>query len=215
LDNNKKIKQEINKYALSMSTSSAKLSAFMKLVATFIAICCVVSTSNGAEFSDDISTNDLDRNLRSAVSHYLRGGRASATSHYLRGRRSNGLVLLSNGDNEDIDTQEDVNPLYERGLRNSISHFLRGRRSNPVNHFLRGKKAAPSGYNHFLRGGRAGVNHFLRGRKAGVNHFLRGRKSTVNHFLRGKKSLPEDDETMDSSLAYEEPSDMKSYDILY
>ena len=65
-------------------------------------------------------------------------------------------------------------------------------RSNPVNHFLRGKKAAPSGYNHFLRGGRAGVNHFLRGRKAGVNHFLRGRKSTVNHFLRGKKSLPAD-----------------------
>ena len=65
-------------------------------------------------------------------------------------------------------------------------------RSNPVNHFLRGKKAATSGYNHFLRGGRAGVNHFLRGRKAGVNHFLRGRKSTVNHFLRGKKSLPAD-----------------------
>ena len=63
-------------------------------------------------------------------------------------------------------------------------------RSNPVNHFLRGKKAAPSGFNHFLRGGRAGVNHFLRGRKAGVNHFLRGRKSTVNHFLRGKKSIP-------------------------
>ena len=62
-------------------------------------------------------------------------------------------------------------------------------RSKPVNHFLRGKKEAASGFNHFLRGGRAGVNHFLRGRKAeGVNHFLRGRKSAVNHFLRGKKS---------------------------
>ena len=63
-------------------------------------------------------------------------------------------------------------------------------RASPVNHFLRGRKdAAPSGFNHFLRGGRAGVNHFLRGRRAGVvNHFLRGRKSTVNHFLRGKKA---------------------------
>jgi len=200
-----------------MYTSSPKLSTFMKLVATFIAICCVVSTSNGAEIPDDISTNDLDRNLRSAVSHYLRGGRASATSHYLRGRRADGLVdsWFSNENNEDADAQEEENPLYERGLRNSISHFLRGRRSNPVNHFLRGKKAAPSGYNHFLRGGRAGVNHFLRGRKAGVNHFLRGRKSTVNHFLRGKKSLPADDEVMDSSLAYEEPSDMKSIDLMY
>ena len=66
-------------------------------------------------------------------------------------------------------------------------------RSNPVNHFLRGKKAAPSGFNHFLRGGRSGVNHFLRGRKAGVvNHFLRGRKSAVNHYLRGKKSSSPD-----------------------
>ena len=61
-------------------------------------------------------------------------------------------------------------------------------RAVPVNHLLRGKKAeAPSGFNHFLRGGRAGVNHFLRGRRGAVNHFLRGRKSAVNHFLRGKK----------------------------
>ena len=78
-------------------------------------------------------TYSCHRNLRSAVSHYLRGGRASATSHYLRGRRSDGLVdtlneLYSNGDIEDVDAQEDENPLYERGLRNSISHFLRGRR---------------------------------------------------------------------------------------
>merc|ERR1719322_1689431 len=150
-----------------MYTSSAKSSAFIKIVATFIAVCCIFSTSNGAEIPDDISTIDLDRNLRSAASHYLRG------------RRSDGLVdtlneLYSNGDVEDVDAQEHENPLYQRGLRNSISHFLRGRRSNPVNHFLRGKKAAPSGFNHFLRGGRAGVNHFLRGRKAGVNHFLRG-----------------------------------------
>jgi len=190
----------------------------MKAVATFFAICCVFSTSNGAEITDGISTSDLDRNLRSAVSHYLRGGRASATSHYLRGRRSDGLAdsLYFNGDIEDVDAQEDENPLYERGLRNSISHFLRGRRSNPVNHFLRGKKAAPSGYNHFLRGGRAGVNHFLRGRKAGVNHFLRGRKSTVNHFLRGKKSLPADEGQMDSNLVYEEqPFDVNQIEILY
>merc|ERR1712018_262720 len=190
----------------------------MKAVATFFAICCVFSTSNGAEITDGISTSDLDRNLRSAVSHYLRGGRASATSHYLRGRRSDGLAdsLYFNGNIEDVDAQEDENPLYERGLRNSISHFLRGRRSNPVNHFLRGKKAASSGYNHFLRGGkRAGVNHFLRGRKAGVNHFLRGRKSTVNHFLRGKKSIPTYEGLFDSSLTYEEPFDVKQFDSLY
>jgi len=149
-----------------MYTSSAKSSAFIKIVATFIAVCCIFSTSNGAEIPDDISTIDLDRNLRSAVSHYLRGGRASATSHYLRGRRSDGLVNTS-------------------------------------------------GFNHFLRGGRAGVNHFLRGRKAGVNHFLRGRKSTVNHFLRGKKSLPVDDGQMDSTMEYEEPSDIQAIDILY
>ena len=68
--------------------------------------------------------------MRSAVSHYLRGGRASATSHYLRGRRADGLAgsQYFNGDIEDVEAQEDENPLYERGLRNSIGHFLRGRR---------------------------------------------------------------------------------------
>jgi hypothetical protein len=122
---------------------------------------------------------------------------------------------LSSGDIQDLEA-DDEDPVYQRGLRNSISHFLRGRRSNPVNHFLRGKKAAPSGFNHFLRGGRAGVNHFLRGRKAGVvNHFLRGRKSAVNHFLRGKKSSPEAEAT-DSGLSYEEePMDLRQMDILY
>jgi hypothetical protein len=192
----------------------------MKIVAVLVAICCIVSTSTGAKITDDIATNDFDRNLRSAVSHFLRGGRAApGTSHYLRGRRANGLVLVDSVDGsieDGIEAEDEDDSIYQRGLRNSISHFLRGRRSNPVNHFLRGKKAAPSGFNHFLRGGRGGVNHFLRGRKAGVvNHFLRGRKSSVNHFLRGKKSTL-DDELTDSGMAFEEePSELREIDALY
>ena len=60
------------------------------------------------------------RNLRSAVSHFLRGGRsAPGASHFLRGRKD-----LDDGELAD----EDEDP-YLRGLRgNSISHFLRGRR---------------------------------------------------------------------------------------
>lgn len=201
-----------------MYTSSTKLSTFMKIVAVFVAFCCIVSTTNGARVTDDIGTNDFDRNLRSAVSHFLRGGRASpGTSHYLRGRRAMGIVIPEDEDIEDsIEAEDEGDSIYQRGLRNSISHFLRGRRSNPVNHFLRGKKAPPSGFNHFLRGGRSGVNHFLRGRKAGVvNHFLRGRKSAVNHYLRGKKSSP-DEELAESGLAYEEePSEWKQIDELY
>jgi len=189
----------------------------MKIVAILVVICCIVSTSTGVEVTDDTSTNDFDRNLRSSVSHFLRGGRASpGTSHFLRGRRAYGLVnsWLTNNGNEDVE-EEDEEPLYQRGLRNSISHFLRGRKSSKsANHFLRGKKdVASSGFNHFLRGGRAGVNHFLRGRKAG-NHFLRGRKSGVNHFLRGKKSSPED--LSNENVAYEEePSDENQMYSLY
>ena len=70
------------------------------------------------------------RYLRSSVSHFLRGGRApSGTSHFLRGRRSYGLVnaWLTNNGNEDIE-EEDEDPIYQRGVRNSVSHFLRGRR---------------------------------------------------------------------------------------
>ena len=60
------------------------------------------------------------RNLRSAVSHFLRGGRsAPGASHFLRGRKD--------VDDEELG-DEDEDP-YLRGLRgNSISHFLRGRR---------------------------------------------------------------------------------------
>lgn len=173
-----------------MYTHSSKLSILLKVVAIFVFICCAISTSTGAEISDDVGSNSMDRNLRSSVSHFLRGGRAPGTSHFLRGRRSNGYGLEPSGLNID-DNEDDEDVLYQRGLRDSISHFLRGRRATPVNHFLRGRKGAtPSGFNHFLRGGRAGVNHFLRGRRGAVNHFLRGRKSAVNHFLRGKKASP-------------------------
>lgn len=202
--------------SLSMYTSSAKVSTFLKIVAIFVVICCTVSTSTGAEISDDVGTNNLDRNLRSAVSHFLRGGRSAGTSHFLRGRRGYGLVSENSDGVEEEDEADEEAPIYQRGLRDSISHFLRGRRSSPVNHFLRGRKgAAPSGFNHFLRGGRAGVNHFLRGRKAGVvNHFLRGRKSAVNHFLRGKKASPE--ELDNDDIAYEEePLDWRQVDVLY
>lgn len=191
-----------------MYTSSIQQSTLMKIVASLFVICCIVSTSTGAEITDDIDTSDLDRNLRSAVSHFLRGGRsAPGASHFLRGRKD-----LDDGELAD----EDEDP-YLRGLRgNSISHFLRGRRSKPVNHFLRGKKEAASGFNHFLRGGRAGVNHFLRGRKAeGVNHFLRGRKSAVNHFLRGKKSASDEEETNEGVAYEEDPSYVSDMDTLY
>lgn len=200
-----------------MYTSSTNLSTLMKIVGIIVVICCIVSTSTGVEITDDIDTNDFDRYLRSSVSHFLRGGRApSGTSHFLRGRRSYGLVnaWLTNNGNEDIE-EEDEDPIYQRGVRNSVSHFLRGRRASSTNHFLRGRKdAAPSGFNHFLRGGkRAGVNHFLRGRKAGVvNHFLRGRKSGVNHFLRGKKSLPEENQSFEGVAYEEEPSTANQMD---
>ena len=38
----------------SMYTSPNKLSTFMKAVATFFAICCVFSTSNGAEITGEL-----------------------------------------------------------------------------------------------------------------------------------------------------------------
>jgi len=203
-----------------MYTSSAKLSTFLKIVAIFVVLYCTVSTSTGAEISDDVGTNNLDRNLRSVVSHFLRGGRAAGTSHFLRGRRGYGLVSSwlpnENSDEVEEDDVAEEQPMYHRGLRDSISHFLRGRRASPVNHFLRGRKAAaPSGFNHFLRGGRAGVNHFLRGRKGGVvNHFLRGRKSAVNHFLRGKKASPAGLDNDDTAYE-EEPLDLSQFEILY
>jgi hypothetical protein len=117
---------------------------------------------------------------------------------------------------EEEDEAGEEEPIYQRGLRDSISHFLRGRRASPVNHFLRGRKdAAPSGFNHFLRGGRAGVNHFLRGRRAGVvNHFLRGRKSAVNHFLRGKKASSAGLDNDDTAYE-EEPLDWRQMETLY
>lgn len=205
---------------LSMYTSSSKLSTFLKIVAIFVVICSTATASSGAGISDGIGTNNLDRNLRSVVSHFLRGGRQSATSHFLRGRRGYGVVnpWHPNEDIEEVEEEDEAEeePIYQRGLRDSISHFLRGRRASPVNHFLRGRKdAAPSGFNHFLRGGRAGVNHFLRGRRAGVvNHFLRGRKSTVNHFLRGKKASSAGLDNDDTAYE-EEPLEWKQMETLY
>merc|ERR1712179_82772 len=177
-------------HPFSMYTSSTNLSTLMKIVGIIVVICCIVATSKGVEITDDIDTNDFDRYLRSSVSHFLRGGRApSGTSHFLRGRRSYGLVnaWLTNNGNEDIE-EEDEDPIYQRGVRNSVSHFLRGRRASSTNHFLRGRKA--------------GV----------VNHFLRGRKSGVNHFLRGKKSLPEENQSFEGVAYEEEPSTANQMD---
>ena len=78
---------------------------------------------------------EIFRSLRSVVNHFLRGGRAPGTSHFLRGRRGDGLRLGSSGLSYDedgnidlVEEDDDEEPFYHRGLRNSISHFLRGRR---------------------------------------------------------------------------------------